>query len=64
MCATHGYSSMWATHGYYATAPAAGRPGQLDIGRGSSGTERVRVDWDGTGHIVVCDREHDGDGER
>ena len=73
MWATHGHSSLWATHGRSATWATHGLSaawathgflGQLDIGRGSSSTERLRVDWDSMGRIVVCDREHGSDGER
>jgi hypothetical protein len=73
MRATIGLSAMWATIGLSATGAAIGLSatgatidflGQLDIGRGSSSTERLRVDWDSMDRIAVCDRQHGSDGER
>jgi hypothetical protein len=59
-----GLSATGATIGLSATGATIDFLGQLDIGRGSSSTERLRVDWDSMGRIVVCDREHGSDGER
>ena len=65
MWTTYGRSSAWATHGLSAAWATCGFVlDQLDIGRGNNCIERLRVDWDSMGRIVVCDREHGSDGER
>jgi hypothetical protein len=71
--AAHGCSSVWAADGYPATWATDGRSSawttdgfvrQLDVGRGSHCTKRLRFDWNGMGHATVCNCDHGRDGER
>lgn len=65
MWAAHGNPSTWAAHGCSSTWTTDGLVlGQLDIRRWNGCTKRLRFDWKGMGHAIVCNRNHDGDGER
>jgi hypothetical protein len=65
MGAAHGHPTTWAAHGFSsAWAMADFVLGQLDIRRGSGCPKRLRFDWNGMRHTIVCNRDYDSDDER